>query len=168
MEVKDYKKFNSTASSQQNTRNKKREPSQNNKSNKTSLYMIGYALIIGIIVIFGILYINKYVEMNKMNLEISQIQKEIHVLEDKKQELQLRISQHKSLDRIEKIAKTDLGMVKPKKINYVSMNKKGNDFAKNNNSSNIKSENIKFSKLGHKISSWFKVFGQVEAGTLDK
>ncbi|WP_078809022.1 septum formation initiator family protein [Selenihalanaerobacter shriftii] len=169
-EVKDYKRLNSTARKDRNTKKKRvrkqRSNKQKNNSN-TLLFMSGYALIILIIVIFGILYINKYVEMNKINLQMNQVQSKIKDLEEEKQKLKLNLSQYKSLDRIENIAKVELGMVEPKQVKYISMNSKNGTSLKQNQDLHLNDRLVEISKLGEKVSTWLQGFSQVEAGTLN-
>ncbi|SDC35247.1 cell division protein FtsL [Candidatus Frackibacter sp. WG12] len=152
-----------------------RKDSNNNQAdskeswfNRTFIYMISYALLIGIIAIFGILYINKYVEMSKINSRITQVQNRIENLKTNKRKAKLKIAQHKSLDRIERIAKNDLGMVEPDKVNFISMQKVDGVNKKSNEMNELKTRFNKLNELGYKISTWFKGLTQVEAGTLDK
>lgn len=170
-QIKDYKKLNSSASQieKEHGRNSGQKKTAVN-GNNTLLFMVSYMLLIGIIVVFGILYINKYVEMNKLNLQMSQVEKEIQTLKAERQKLKLRISQYKSLDRIERIAKNELGMVNADEVTYISMNQADNSSTpiENRQSFSPLDKILKLRKLGYKISTWFKGLSQVEAGTLDK
>nr|WP_275589255.1 septum formation initiator family protein [Sporohalobacter salinus] len=124
-------------------------------------------LIILITAVFGILYINKYVEMNKISLKINRVEKEIETLNAKKQKLKLKISQHKSLRRVEKVAKTQLGMVEPKDIRYIAMNQQETHDIKNKLPVDSKTKKFKLGKLSHRVISWLQGLTEVEAGTLE-
>ncbi|MCK8823680.1 cell division protein FtsL [Fuchsiella alkaliacetigena] len=166
--IKDYKHVTSTAKDYQNSAQQVKKSTLLNRK-KSVLYMFVYALLIGIIVVFGILYINKYVKINQTATEINKLQREVEVLEEKKRTMQLEISSSKSLKRIEKVAKEELGMVEPKQVNYLSLNDKKASTQKIAKEEKGASEGIiDFRYLGKRISTWFKGLTQLRAGTLEE
>lgn len=165
--TKDYKKINSTASNKEKQQRQQKNR-KNNKSNNVLIYMIIGILITLITVIFSILYINKYVELSKINLKINQVEKEIETLNAKKQKLKLRISQHKSLSRVEKVAKTQLGMIKAEDIKYIAMDQQQTSDIKNKPSVDSTVNRFRLSRLGRRVISWLQGLTQVEAGTLEE
>ncbi|ADL12279.1 septum formation initiator family protein [Acetohalobium arabaticum] len=165
--TKDYKKINSTASNKEKQQ-RQQKSSNNNKSDSILIYMIIGILITLITVIFSILYINKYVELSKINLKINQVEKEIETLTAKKQKLKLKISQNKSLSRVEKVAKNELGMIKAEDIEYIAMGQQEMSNIKNKPSVDSTVNRFRLSRLSRKVISWLQGLTEVEAGTLEE
>ena len=161
-ELKDYKQANSTANDKLNNKKLKTSQRKNNIA-----YMLAYALLIGVMVIFGILYINKYVELNQTATEINQLQREIEILQDRKRNLQLQVSQSKSLERIETLAKEELGMVEPEQVKYLRFNQKSIATQLDSELDEQQKSIIDFNSWADRISAWLQNLTQLRAGTLD-
>ncbi|MGM0471331.1 MAG: septum formation initiator family protein [Bacillota bacterium] len=166
--VKDYKQVHSTAN-KFNSKHQNENKGDNTRSNNIILWMLIGALIIVIIGAFLILYINRYVKMNKLNIKINQAQENIEELQTQKQKLKLKVSQYKSLGRIEKIAKKDLEMKEPNRVKYLSMttDKSEHSTTKQETESTTKNNLKQINRLGRSVVVWLKSFTKVEAGTLE-
>lgn len=70
-----------------------------------------------------IVYINQYVRLSRSNYRLERLESQRSQLKNHNIHLELQISQLKSLDRVEEIAKRDLGMVRPDKINYIVLDR---------------------------------------------
>ncbi|MBI1824573.1 MAG: cell division protein FtsL [Nitrospirae bacterium] len=79
---------------------------RNKKSSDWTYLKCGILIFSGIVV-----YLAYHIHVVKMGYEMSQMQKEKKILERTHTELQIEISSLSSLDRIEHIAVTQLGMV---------------------------------------------------------
>jgi cell division protein FtsL len=69
-------------------------------------------------VILSILY---FIQVNKMTMavyKISDLEKEISAMSDTNEKLQSAVAEYTSLDRIEKVAREELGMVETGQVNY--------------------------------------------------
>lgn len=72
--------------------------------------------------------------MKKLEVEKTKNEKEIEVLQSKIKEINSEIKQSDSLEFIEKVAREELRMVKPREIIYVDKNKNKDPFLlKNSN-----------------------------------
>ena len=101
--------------------NQSKNNSNNNSPNRvTNLKaMLVIVFIIFIIVLFFIIYINQYVKLSRKNIMVEKLEDKKRKLESKKEHLQLKIAELKSLDRVERIAKEELNMKQPDNINYI-------------------------------------------------
>lgn len=166
--TKDYKQINSTANGEKKQRRQQKKQRNDNQSSNILIYMIIGMLIILITTMFGILYINKYVKLNKINSKINQVKQEIETLSAKKQKMKLQISQYKSLGRVEKVAKTQLEMIEPEDIKYITMNQQETTDSKNKPIVDSTTKKFKLSKLSQRVTTWLQELTKVEAGTLEE
>lgn len=66
--------------------------------------------------------------MKKLEAKQSEVQKQVQTLEKEIDVLNKEIEDSDSLQFVEKVARDDLGMVKPREIIYIDKNKKKNPF----------------------------------------
>lgn len=132
--------------------------------------MFFYSFLLFLIGVVFIIYINQYVQVSRLNFQVEKLEEQRDKLKTEKAYLQLEISSLKSLRRIEKIAKDDLGMAEPDEINYIIVEEPQDKKNKDINLAENKDKEIKIVKkkgIKDRIFAWFNNISQVQAGTLD-
>ena len=132
--------------------------------------MFFYSFLLFLIGVVFIIYINQYVQVSRLNFQVEKLEEQRDKLKTEKAYLQLEISSLKSLRRIEKIAKDDLGMAEPDEINYIIVEEPQDKKNKDINLAENKDKEIKTVKkkgIKDRIFAWFNNISQVQAGTLD-
>jgi cell division protein FtsL len=147
-----------------------RRKSSTNSKNKITNFKTMFAIIfiIFVIVLFFIMYINQYVQISRKSLAVEKLEDKKRDLESQKDHLQLKIAKLKSLERVERIAKRDLNMQEPDKINYIVLDSTESEAqpAENNNQQvKNKSEQVAIN-FKREVRNWFKGLTTVQAGTL--
>jgi len=140
------------------------------KDNNTFKLMFFYSFLLFLIGVVFIIYINQYVQVSRLNFQVEKLEEQRDKLKTEKAYLQLEISSLKSLRRIEKIAKDDLGMAEPDEINYIIVEEPQDKKNKDINLAENKDKEIKTVKkkgIKDRIFAWFNNISQVQAGTLD-
>ncbi len=82
-----------------------------------------YLLIIGLLIYISSIFINQKKLMNKMRLKKAALEVEIDALEEEIGELENDLENSDSLEFVEKVARDELGMVKPREIIYIDKEK---------------------------------------------
>lgn len=80
-----------------------------------------YMTAILLLSLMFILYIWQSTKMVEIRLRLQEIDRKIETLDTNNAVLRADISRLQSLSRIEKVAKTELGMVVPKRLCYIPM-----------------------------------------------
>lgn len=102
---------------------------------KNKKVKLRYVVLFAIVIYSIISVVNQRMLVRDLELKKQQLKEEIVALEEDVKNLDETIKNSDSSEFIEKVAREDLGMVKPNEIIYVDKNKK------NNKSSSSKSEN---------------------------
>lgn len=98
---------------------------KNRKKKKVGLVrIIFFAILLYIVVIM----INQSKLMNELEGKRMVLQKEIDVLEDEIEDLNTELEDSDSLEFVEKVAREELGMVKPREIIVIDKEKIKNNF----------------------------------------
>ncbi len=138
-----------------------------NKDNITFKLMFFYGFVIFIIGLFVIIYINQYVEVSRLNFQLEKLEDKRNKIKSENAHLELKISRLKTLDRVEEIAKSNLEMIKPNKVHYITLN------SEDRNIDNLtvvaeETKETKKVKLKDRVLAWFSHLSEVQAGTLDE
>ncbi|WP_027339309.1 FtsB family cell division protein [Halonatronum saccharophilum] len=141
----------------------------NSKSKNNSFkYVLLYAITIFMMSFLVIIYINQYVRLSRGNYRLERLETQRSQLKNQNIHLELNISQLKSLDRVEEIAKNDLGMIKPDSITYIVLEEESkgdvNEVAKANESLLEEKED---KSIKARVSNFFNSLTEVQAGSLD-
>lgn len=80
-------------------------------------------LILTIFLILAGIHLYIYAQNITLKYENTDLKIKLMELEDKNQHLKIEIAQKENLSQVEKVAKEKLGMIYPKKINYVIVSK---------------------------------------------
>jgi len=96
-----------------------KEDSEENKS-KSKVFLISLT-VMGILLLFSLLYLRQRVQYAKSSYEINSIKEVEKKLENENGYLQIRMEELSSLSRIEKIAREQLGLIVPKEIKVISL-----------------------------------------------
>jgi cell division protein FtsL len=150
-----------------NTQHKVRQK----QDNDTFKLMFFYSFLLFLVGIVFIIYINQYVQISRLNFQIEKLKEQRDELKTKKAYLQLEISSLKSLERIEEIAKNELGMAEPAEINYIVMAEPEDNKSQDINLAKNTGKEIDATKkksIKDRIFAWFNNISQVQAGTLDE
>ena len=112
------------------------------ESTKRKKFPVALAIIILFSVVYGSVKIGKSISIRNQKLEIiSGNKKEISNLKLEIDNLNSELENSSSTDFVEKVAREDLGMVKPREVIYVDKNKEKD--SKINKYDNNKSEDLK-------------------------
>lgn len=104
------------------------------KVKKNKILRIRHILAIIFVIYISSTLISQRNMMKKLEVEKTKNEKEIEVLQSKIKEINSEIKQSDSLEFIEKVAREELRMVKPREIIYVDKNKNKDPFLlKNSN-----------------------------------
>lgn len=131
----DYKDYKSP-------KNEKNEAKENKK--------FIFVFIVALILIGSILavQISQMVTITHLSYKTEELENRLNTLQNKNQDLEIEITKKISLNKIEKIAKNELGMVKAEKIKYIALNS-SNKTEKNKDK--INKENVSFVKSIHNL-----------------
>lgn len=89
---------------------------------------LGRLFILFIILYIGFILFNQKKLMDELNSKKEKMELEIQTLQAEIDELNEEIENSDSLEFVEKIAREELGMVKPREIMYIDRNKVRNPF----------------------------------------
>lgn len=93
------------------------------KRRRKKKLMLGRTLIILLILYVGFILLNQRKLMNELNSKKEKIQLEIETLKAEIDALNEEIENSHSLQFVEKVAREELGMVKPREIIYIDKNR---------------------------------------------
>ena len=91
-------------------------------------FRLGRLVLIGLVIYLSAIFIHQNTLMNGLKDKKLKTQVEIEDLERYIRDLTLEIENSDSLEFVEKVARNDLGMVKPREIIYIDKNKIKNPF----------------------------------------
>ncbi|WP_246060443.1 FtsB family cell division protein [Peptoniphilus catoniae] len=95
---------------------------------RTKTFPLFFAIIILISVTYGAFTISSAIsERNRKLLEVSAKEQKVIELKKSIAELENEISESDSMKYVEKVAREDLGMVKPREVVYVDKDKEDNN-----------------------------------------
>lgn len=97
---------------------------RNKKRKKKNRFKIRHALLIFLFIYVALIYYKQNKMLNELQAKEEQKRLEIHQLNSEIKELNIQIENSDSLEFIEKIAREDLEMVKPREIIYIDKEKK--------------------------------------------
>lgn len=92
------------------------------KKKKSGFRLIHLALMV-VIVYVTFTFNSQRIHMNNLETEKTEIEEEIAVMEEEIEALKEEIENSDSLEFVEKVARDELGMVKPREIIYIDVNK---------------------------------------------
>jgi cell division protein FtsL len=94
-----------------------------NYENKNALIVFGSFLILVILVTsIVIFYISNNIILTELGYKLIKLENEKIALEEENKRLELSTETLSALDRIEKIACNQLGMIRPKEVNFIALN----------------------------------------------
>lgn len=135
----------------------------NNKSNiKVARTMIFFLLTLILIGFLLVAYIGQSLHIAHLNFKIEKLKVELKEINDSNHELSLQLARDRSLAKIEEIAKNELKMIEPEKMEIIVLNSKN----KNQNSlKELKTDNKFF--LARIFGDLLDRLGTVKANSLD-
>jgi len=93
-----------------------------NYESKNTLIIFGSFLILAILITSIILfYISNNIVLTELGYKLMKLENEKIALEEENRKLELTVETLSALDRIEKIACNQLGMVRPKEVKFVAL-----------------------------------------------
>lgn len=95
---------------------KKSNENKNNFSSKGFILCLLAVIIVGTVLLS---YIYQYVQITHLNYKINTLEDELNKINEEKDLLNVKVAKKMSIARIEKIARNDLNMVEPEKIEIV-------------------------------------------------
>ena len=98
------------------------------KKKKKRRLKLGRLLLIGLVIYLSAIFIHQNTLMNDLENKKHKTEMEIKELERDIRDLTIEIENSDSLEFVEKVARDDLGMVKPREIIYIDKNKIKNPF----------------------------------------
>lgn len=98
------------------------------KKKKKRRLKLGRLLLIGLVIYLSAIFIHQNTLMNDLEKKKYKTEMEIKELERDIRDLTIEIENSDSLEFVEKVARNDLGMVKPREIIYIDKNKIKNPF----------------------------------------
>lgn len=98
------------------------------KKKKKRRLKLGRLLVIGLVIYLSAIFIHQNTLINNLEDKKQKTEMEIKELEFDVSELKKEIENSDSLEFVEKVARDDLGMVKPREIIYIDKNKIKNPF----------------------------------------
>lgn len=98
------------------------------KKKKKRRLKLGRLLLIGLVIYLSAIFIHQNTLMNDLENKKHKTKTEIKELERDIRDLTIEIENSDSLEFVEKVARDDLGMVKPREIIYIDKNKIKNPF----------------------------------------
>lgn len=107
--------------------------SNNNKRTKNGINfktIISFILIVTIIALILISYICQFVNITRLNYTLTKLSKEYDKIQEENHKLDIKLARNKSLARIEKLARNDLHMIEPDRVEVVVLNKEENKIKK--------------------------------------
>jgi cell division protein FtsL len=94
-----------------------------NYESKNALIVFGSFLIIVILVTSVVIfYISNNIVLTELGYKLIKLENEKIVLEEENKKLELTVETLSALDRIEKIAYNQLGMIRPKEVKFIALN----------------------------------------------
>jgi cell division protein FtsL len=85
-----------------------------------------YSIAIGLLVLFALVYLSQYAFLAQLNQQIYSLRGEVKKLERQNRDLQRQVAGLASLDRVERLAREEIGMVASADIRYIVLD---NDFS---------------------------------------
>ncbi|GAB6100365.1 hypothetical protein JCM16358_22440 [Halanaerocella petrolearia] len=124
--------------------------------------------IIVLIVILILIHINQYVQLSRKNLKVEKLKEKRNRLKSENAHLQLKISNLMSLERIEEVAKEELGMKEPDQVHYVVLDNEQKKSSQQASSKEKKQANNRSQQnITDKIMAWIDNLANVQADTLE-
>lgn len=80
-----------------------------------------YVFVVLVAFLMGIFFTARYAQVAMQGYKINQLKEHLAAIQADNQRLQMEANRLASLDRIEKIAMSDLGMVKPEGVQFVAV-----------------------------------------------
>ncbi len=94
-----------------------------NYESKNALIVFGLFLIIVILVTSVVIfYISNNIVLTELGYKLIKLENEKIALEQENKKLELTVETLSALDRIEKIAYNQLGMIRPKEVKFIALN----------------------------------------------
>jgi cell division protein FtsL len=105
-----------------------------NYQSRNALFVFGSFLILVILITsIVIFYISNNIVLTELGYELIKLENDKITLEEENKKLELTVETLSALDRIEKIAYNQLGMIRPKEVKFIALN----PVAKLNSGNNI-------------------------------
>lgn len=98
------------------------------KKKKKRRFRLRRLILIGLVIYLSAIFIHQSTLINNLEDKKQKTEMEIKELEGDIRELTKEIENSDSLEFVEKVARDDLGMVKPREIIYIDKNKVKNPF----------------------------------------
>lgn len=104
--------------------NRKDNSSKNKLSGKTAVFYLFLLLLFALIMVA---YIGQCVKITHLNYKMSYLEDELNSIQREIHQLNLKLARELSVARIEQIAKNELNMVEPEKVEFVLMKNQENN-----------------------------------------
>lgn len=126
--------------------------------------------IAALCVALSLLYLQQQVSFYYLNMELAQLQEQVNILEQRNDHLMLNLESQRSLQKIEQLARKELGMVEPERVTSLVL-EPASSIPTNQGGRWIDNspERVPSQGVFATLAGWFnKAFplGGVEAGTL--
>ncbi|HHY36556.1 MAG TPA: hypothetical protein GX518_02575 [Firmicutes bacterium] len=83
--------------------------------------MAVYGIVLALVVLTALLYLSQYALLAHLNLQISSMKGRIETLEREKRDLERQAAYLASLERIERVAREELGMIPCQEVRYLAV-----------------------------------------------
>lgn len=93
------------------------------KQKKKMRFRLIHLALMAIIIYVAVVFNNQRILMNDLKGKRAETEAEIHKLETEIENLRYELENSDSLEFVERVARDELGMVKPREIIYVDVNK---------------------------------------------
>ena len=80
---------------------------------------IKVCLVAALCVVISLLYLQQQVTFYYLNMELVQLEEQVNVLEQRNDHLMLNLESQRSLNKIEQLARQELGMVDPERVTSI-------------------------------------------------
>lgn len=114
------------------------------------------------IVALLILYLFQSMQFTELSYQLQQSKEELETLRKENFQLELEVANLSALDRIERIARDDLGMLDPNQMKYVVLHPRDYERA-----GSLDEDGVGLNRMiKDLVFNWFEIISKVEAGAL--
>lgn len=113
-----------------------KNPEENGNKNIVVMFVVALILIATLFAV----QISQVVNITHLSYKTDELENKLNSLEESNKKLEIEVTKKISLSKIEKIAKSELGMVEAEEIKYIAIN----DNPNNNQKDEIHKENVSF------------------------
>lgn len=89
------------------------------RKEKSNKYLIHKLIIAGLIVLVGVSFGKGFIQNYKLKNELDKLTYEMEALELRNKEIRTEIERHQSPEYVERVAREELGLVRPGETRYI-------------------------------------------------